>query len=61
MNLPVEDDGPAKGSVVTAAELKLLLDDYYAARGWNERGLPTSFRLKELELEEYVSLVEGRD
>jgi aldehyde:ferredoxin oxidoreductase len=61
MNLPIEDDGPAKGLVVTAAELKLLLDDYYDARGWNERGLPTSFRLKELELDNYVGLVEGRD
>jgi aldehyde:ferredoxin oxidoreductase len=61
MNQPITDDGPAKGAVVTATELKLLLDDYYHARNWNERGLPSAFHLKELGLENYTSLVEGRN
>ena len=29
MNLPIPDDGPVKGAVVTQDELDLMLDDYY--------------------------------
>ncbi len=53
MNQPVVDDGPAKGSVVTQEELDLMLDDYYQARGWDNKGNPTKAKLKELGLEKF--------
>jgi len=40
-------DGAAKGQVVY---LDALLSDYYKVRGWNEEGVPTEEKLKELEL-----------
>jgi len=54
MNQPVPDDGSAKGAVVTKEELDLMLDDYYQARGWTNKGLPTKAKLKELGLEKYA-------
>ncbi len=33
--------GPNKGHYITLTELDELLDAYYAARGWDENGLPT--------------------
>jgi len=54
INQPVPDDGPAKGAVVTQQELDLMLDDYYQARGWDNKGIPTKAKLKELGLEEYA-------
>ncbi len=42
-------DSPSAGSIV---ELEPMLDEYYAARGWNETtGLPTADKLEELGLE----------
>jgi aldehyde:ferredoxin oxidoreductase len=61
LNQPVEDDGPAKGAVVTQDELDLLLDDYYQARGWNVEGIPTKAKLKELGMEDYQTIVEGKE
>ncbi|TFG07790.1 aldehyde ferredoxin oxidoreductase, partial [Candidatus Thorarchaeota archaeon] len=46
--------GIAKGSLVTQAELDLLLDDYYEMRGWSNEGIPSDAKLKELGLEEYA-------
>ena len=40
-------EGPAKGSVV---HLEPLLDAYYGYRGWDENGIPTPKKLRELEL-----------
>jgi len=40
-------DGAAKGQVVY---LDALLSDYYKVRGWNEEGVPTEEKLKELGL-----------
>ncbi len=40
---------PSKGQVF---ELDMLLKDYYKARGWNERGIPTKEKLEELGLAE---------
>jgi aldehyde:ferredoxin oxidoreductase len=61
MNLPIPDDGPVKGAVVTQSELDLLLDDYYQARGWNAEGLPTKAKLQELEMQNYLSIIEGKE
>jgi aldehyde:ferredoxin oxidoreductase len=40
-------DGPAKGQVV---ELDKMLPEYYRLRGWDENGVPTPEKLKELGL-----------
>jgi aldehyde:ferredoxin oxidoreductase len=44
--------GVAKGSYVTEEEFNFLLNDYYEARGWDDRGIPTKQKLIELELED---------
>ncbi len=46
LNEPLPD-GPAKGRV---AELEKMLPEYYAERGWDEKGVPTEKKLKELGL-----------
>ncbi len=33
--------GPNQGHLITKAEVDQLLDEYYAARGWDQRGRPT--------------------
>lgn len=60
MNQPIPDDGPVKGAVVTQDELDLLLDDYYASRGWTLEGVPTTAKLKELGMEELSKIVEDK-
>ncbi|MEM3601204.1 MAG: aldehyde ferredoxin oxidoreductase family protein [Candidatus Bathyarchaeia archaeon] len=40
---------PSKGQIF---ELDVLLKDYYKARGWNEKGVPTKEKLEELGLAE---------
>ena len=57
MNVPIPDEGIAKGSVVNKEEFELGLDDYYATRGWTKEGIPTVEKLKELDLGEYAHLV----
>lgn len=42
-------EGPARGQVV---ELDVMLDEYYARMGWDENGVPTPTRLKELGLDQ---------
>jgi aldehyde:ferredoxin oxidoreductase len=60
MNMPIPEDGPVKGAVVTQDELDLLLDDYYASRGWTLEGVPTTKKLKELGMDDALSIVEGK-
>jgi len=60
MNLPIPDEGPVKGAVVTQKELDLLLDDYYESRGWTLEGVPTLAKLKELGMDDLASIVEGK-
>ena len=40
-------DGPGKGKVV---ELDKMLPEFYAARGWDQDGVPTQEKLAELDL-----------
>ncbi len=61
MNQPVPDDGPAKGAVVTQSELDLMLDAYYAARGWTVGGVPTKALLDKLGLEDLSSITKGKE
>ena len=57
-NVPVPDEGPAKGCVVNEEEFQIGLDDYYAVRGWNADGIPTVEKLNSLGLEKYNYLVQ---
>jgi aldehyde:ferredoxin oxidoreductase len=43
-------DGPSKGMVASKEKLNKLLDEYYSLRGWDENGIPTPEKLKELGL-----------
>jgi aldehyde:ferredoxin oxidoreductase len=60
MNMPIPDEGPVKGAVVTQKELDLLLDDYYESRGWTLEGFPTTAKLKELGMDDLSGIVEGK-
>ncbi len=60
MNMPIPDEGPVKGAVVTQKELDLLLDDYYESRGWTLEGVPTTAKLKELGMDDLSGIVEGK-
>ena len=51
MTEPIRD-GTSKGSYILREELNKMLDDYYAARGWNKDGIPTRAKLEELELKD---------
>ncbi len=60
MNEPIPDEGPSKGAVVTQEELDLLLDDYYESRGWTREGVPTTAKLKELGMDDLLSIAERK-
>jgi aldehyde:ferredoxin oxidoreductase len=47
LRMPVPE-GPAKGMLSRVPE---MLPEYYQLRGWDENGIPTEQRLKELQLE----------
>jgi len=44
--------GPGKGVFVTPEELRLMIDDYYEARGWTPEGLIPKSKLIALGLED---------
>jgi aldehyde:ferredoxin oxidoreductase len=46
--------GPAKDVVLTEAEFQKSLREYYALRGWDENGIPSNEKLKELGIEKYL-------
>jgi len=52
-------EGEGKGTVVTEEELKLMIDDYYQARGWTGKGLITADKLHALELNDSIASLEG--
>jgi aldehyde:ferredoxin oxidoreductase len=60
MNMPIPDEGPVKGAFVSQKELDLLLDDYYESRGWTLEGVPTPAKLKELGMDDLLSIVEEK-
>ncbi len=59
LNVPVVDAGVAKGAVVSGSELQQGLDGYYAACGWNKKGIPTAQKLAELHLTQYEPIIKG--
>jgi aldehyde:ferredoxin oxidoreductase len=44
--------GESAGQLISQADLDLMLDEYYEARGWDKNGKPTPAKLKELGLKE---------
>ncbi|HSW58325.1 MAG TPA: aldehyde ferredoxin oxidoreductase family protein [Dehalococcoidales bacterium] len=40
--------GASKGAVISQNDLKVMLDEYYEARGWDLKGVPTKSKLDEL-------------
>ena len=44
-------EGPFKGQRLSRENMKKMLQEYYRLRGWNVNGVPTSEKLKELELD----------
>jgi len=60
MSTPIPDDTVSKGSYITQEELDLMLDDYYATRGWTKEGVPTLEKLKELGLEDLAYIVKDK-
>ncbi|MFQ5758124.1 MAG: aldehyde ferredoxin oxidoreductase family protein [Candidatus Bathyarchaeia archaeon] len=60
MNVPIPDEGVAKGSYVSQKELDFLLDDYYEARGWTKEGFPTIEKLKELGMKDLMYIVKPK-
>ena len=49
--------GPAKNVVLTQEGFQKSLKEYYFLRGWDETGLPTLGKLRELDLEKYSRVV----
>ncbi|MEM2442259.1 MAG: aldehyde ferredoxin oxidoreductase family protein [Candidatus Bathyarchaeia archaeon] len=47
----LRDDTPARGQIF---EEDILVKDYYKTRGWNEKGIPTREKLRELGLEDLI-------
>jgi len=60
MNVPIPDEGVAKGSHVTQKELDFLLDDYYEARGWTKEGFPIMEKIKDLGMEDLMYIVKPK-
>jgi aldehyde:ferredoxin oxidoreductase len=61
MNLPIKEACPVQGQVVTPEELELMLDDYYTARGWTLKGVPTTEKLQQLGLGEFQNITKGKE
>ncbi|MCW4030834.1 MAG: aldehyde:ferredoxin oxidoreductase, partial [Candidatus Bathyarchaeota archaeon] len=60
MNVPIPDEGPVKGAVMTQEELDLLLDDYYDSRGWTLEGIPKAEKLKNLGMDSLSKIVTAK-
>ncbi len=60
MNVPIPDEGVAKGSFVSQEDLDLMLDDYYECRGWTKNGIPTVEKLGEIGMGDLVYIVKDK-
>ncbi|MEM2029414.1 MAG: aldehyde ferredoxin oxidoreductase C-terminal domain-containing protein, partial [Candidatus Bathyarchaeia archaeon] len=43
-------EGGSLGNTISPDDLKAMLDEYYAARGWDENGIPKNETLRKLGL-----------
>ena len=50
--------GPGKGKGVSREQVEAMLDDYYAARGWDQKGNPTRAVLEDLGLKDAADNLE---
>ena len=46
--------GPTKGRILTSEMYAVMLDEYYAARGWDKDGVPTPETVRRLGLDELL-------
>jgi aldehyde:ferredoxin oxidoreductase len=46
--------GASKGAILAEVELEKMLDQYYMARGWSKKGVPTNFKLVSLDILDVV-------
>jgi aldehyde:ferredoxin oxidoreductase len=56
-----ETNGPAAGKVFTKEMLNSMLYEYYALRGWNREGIPTTETLDKLDLVDVSKKLEKYD
>jgi len=49
--------GNVKGVLIKKEDFEKSLKEYYALRSWNEKGIPTSDKLKELGLSKYEKII----
>jgi aldehyde:ferredoxin oxidoreductase len=49
--------GQAKDILIKKEDFEKSLKEYYTMRGWNEKGIPTSSKLKELGLSKYEKII----
>ncbi|GAB4256964.1 MAG: tungsten-containing formaldehyde ferredoxin oxidoreductase [Thermoleophilia bacterium] len=49
--------GPSAGAFVPLKTVHALLDEYYRLRGWDENGLPTAAKLRELGLDDVAEVL----
>ena len=62
-NLPIRlfkesfTKGQAKDILIKKEDFEKSLKEYYTMRGWNEKGIPTSNKLKELGLSKYEKII----
>ena len=54
MSEPVPD-GPNQGHCITRQEVDILLDEYYAMRGWDANGIPKAETLRQFGLEDVAA------
>jgi len=47
-------DGPAKGQSIGEENLNRMIDEYYACRGWDSKGVPTEATLRKYDLSREV-------
>ena len=50
-------EGPAKGKVLSERDFEESIKEYYTLRGWNEKGIPTKEKLKELNISKYIESI----
>ena len=58
MSEPVPD-GPNQGHCISRDELDILLDEYYAMRGWDANGIPTAETLRQFGLAEVAASMDS--
>ncbi|MGI5839128.1 MAG: aldehyde ferredoxin oxidoreductase family protein [bacterium] len=51
--------GPSKGHFIDRGGINALLDEYYGLRGWDNNGIPTTAKLRELGLDFLISDMEA--